>query len=162
MGRRTNASDLDRDWVLTHELFHFAFPSVPARHHWIEEGLSTYAEPIARSRIGLVAPEQVWSDMIRDMPQGLPETGDQGLDQAHTWGRTYWGGALFCLLADIGIRKATANRLGLGEAIRGINRAGGNIGRVATLTRPGDCRPCDWHLGHVGPISPNGFNTGSS
>ena len=42
-------------------------------------------------------------------------------------GRTYWGGALFCLLADIGIRKATKNTRGLQDALRAVNRAGGNI-----------------------------------
>jgi hypothetical protein len=127
MGSHTTASDLDKDWVLTHELIHFAFPSVPERHHWIEEGLSTYAEPIARAGAGLLAPQQVWSDMMRDMPMGLPRAGDLGLDQTHTWGRTYWGGALFCLLADIGIRQATKNKKGLGDAVAGINRTGGNI-----------------------------------
>jgi predicted metalloprotease with PDZ domain len=61
------------------------------------------------------------------MPQGLPKEGDRGLDNTPTWGRTYWGGALFCLLADVGIREHTANRLGLEDALRAINRKGGNI-----------------------------------
>jgi predicted metalloprotease with PDZ domain len=65
--------------------------------------------------------------MLRDMHQGLPEEGDRGLDNTHTWGRTYWGGALFCLLADVGIRKNTANAKGLEDALRAINRAGGTI-----------------------------------
>ena len=37
--------------------------------------------------------------------EGLPQAGDQGLDNTPTWGRKYWGGAIFCLLADIEIRK---------------------------------------------------------
>lgn len=69
------------------------------------------------------------------MPQGLPAEDDRGLDQTHTWGRTYWGGALFCLLADVGIRKATANRRGLRDALQGINRAGGNITTEWPLSR---------------------------
>lgn len=135
LGARTTESDLNRDWVLTHELFHFAFPSVPDKHLWIEEGISTYAEPIARAAAGLITPEQVWRDMIRDVPRGLPAEDDRGLDQTHTWGRTYWGGALFCLLADVGIRKATANRRGLRDALQGINRAGGNITTEWPLSR---------------------------
>ena len=127
IGRGTNAEDLERDWVLTHEMFHFAFPSVPDENRWIEEGISTYAEPIARAAIGLLTPEQVCRDMVRDMPHGLPERGDEGLDNTHTWGRTYWGGALFCLVADVGIRKATENRGGLRDALKAINAAGGNI-----------------------------------
>ena len=41
-------AELDQDWILTHEMVHFGFPSVPERHHWIEEGTATYVEPIAR------------------------------------------------------------------------------------------------------------------
>jgi hypothetical protein len=71
--------------------------------------------------------EKVWGEMRRDMPQGLPATGDRGLDRTHTWGRTYWGGAFFCLMADVEIRKQTANARGLQDALRAINRAGGTI-----------------------------------
>ena len=58
------------------------------------------------------------------MPKGLPAAGDRGLDYTPTWGRTYWGGALFCLLADIDIRKRTSNRFGLQDALRAIVAAG--------------------------------------
>jgi len=127
VGRRTTAADLNDDWMLTHEMVHFAFPSVAHRHHWIEEGTATYVEPIARVQIGNLTAAEVWSDLLRDMRQGLPEEGDRGLDNTHSWGRTYWGGALFCLLADVGIRKNTANAKGLEDALRAINRAGGTI-----------------------------------
>jgi hypothetical protein len=108
-------------------MVHLGFPSVEDRHHWIEEGIATYVEPIARAYVGKLTAEQVWGDMVRDMPQGLPEAGDQGLDNTHTWGRTYWGGAIFCLLADIGIRKRTGNAKSLQDALRAINSAGGTI-----------------------------------
>jgi len=32
--------------MLTHEMIHLAFPSMADEHHWIEEGLSVYVEPI--------------------------------------------------------------------------------------------------------------------
>jgi hypothetical protein len=108
-------------------MLHYAFPDMPRRHSWIEEGISTYTEPIARAKAGLVPGTQVWADMVRDMPQGLPQDGDAGLDVTHTWGRTYWGGAIFCLIADIRIREATNHRKGLPDALRAINAAGGNI-----------------------------------
>jgi hypothetical protein len=60
------------------------------------------------------------------MPKGLPKAGDRGLDHTPTWGRTYWGGAIFCLLADAGIREQTGNRVGLQQALRGILDAGGD------------------------------------
>lgn len=127
VGKSTTAENLHRDWMLTHEMVHWGFPSVPDQHHWIEEGSATYIEPIARAKIGWLKPEEVWSDVARDMWQGLPESGDEGLDRTHTWGRTYWGGALFCLMADIEIRKRTHNAKGLEDAFRAINRAGGTI-----------------------------------
>ena len=65
--------------------------------------------------------------MVDGMPQGLPRSGDRGLDFTHTWGRTYWGGALYCLLADVEIRKRTDNRMGLEDAMRGILKARGSI-----------------------------------
>ena len=49
---------------------------------------------------------------MKSMPFGLPKEGDKGLDYTHTWGRTYWGGAIFCLLADIEIRQQTNNKNG--------------------------------------------------
>ena len=120
VGRECTSDVLARDWIMTHEMVHLSFPSVFKQHHWIEEGLATYVEPVARARAGELTPEKVWGDMARDMPQGLPEAGDRGLDYTHTWGRTYWGGALFCLLADVEIRKRTGNTMGLEHALRAI------------------------------------------
>jgi hypothetical protein len=115
------------DWVLVHEMIHLAFPSMEDEHHWIEEGISTYVEPVARARTGGMLVTEVWRTFVRDMPKGEPQSGDQGLDKTPTWGRTYWGGAIFCLLADVRIREHTKNQKGLEDALRGINRGGGNI-----------------------------------
>jgi hypothetical protein len=127
VGPHATQRNLDDDWMLTHEMVHYAFPSMSDEHHWIEEGSATYIEPVARVQSGWLRAEKIWNDMVRDMPQGLPQPGDQGLDGTHTWGRTYWGGAIFCLLADVEIRKHTKNKLGLREALRGILAAGGSI-----------------------------------
>jgi hypothetical protein len=127
VGQHATMVDLNDDWELTHEMVHFGFPSVEERHRWIEEGIATYVEPIARAQVGRLTAEQVWGGMVRGMPQGLPQAGDRGLDNTHTWGRTYWGGAIFCLLADIEIRKRTGNAKGLQDALRAINRVGGTI-----------------------------------
>ena len=112
---------------MTHEMVHLAFPGVARKHHWIEEGLATYVEPVARARDGELSAEKVWGDMVRGMPQGLPQPGDRGLDFTPTWANTYWGGARFCLLADIEIRKRTGNKQGLEDALRAILKHGGTI-----------------------------------
>jgi hypothetical protein len=135
VGQHTTQQELDDDWMMTHELIHTAFPSMDDEQHWIDEGLSVYVEPIARAQNGLLSPEKIWSDMARDMPQGNPGASDRGLDQTHTWGRTYWGGAQFCLLADVMIRKETHNQKGLQEALRAIVAAGGTIDHDWPITK---------------------------
>lgn len=60
------------------------------------------------------------------LPNGQPQAGDQGLDRTATWGRIYWGGALFWLVADVEIRERTNNRQSLGDALAGVLKAGGN------------------------------------
>ena len=127
LGNRTTVAELSEDWELTHEMIHLAFPSMAEKHHWFEEGIAVYVEPIARVQAGQLTAERMWSDVVRDMPQGEPGNGDRGLDNTHTWGRTYWGGAMFCLVADVRIRQKTGNREGLQDALRGILNAGGNI-----------------------------------
>jgi hypothetical protein len=127
VGRDADIAATKEDWVLVHEMIHLAFPSMEDDQHWIEEGISTYVEPVARAREGGMAVQEVWGTFVRDMPKGEPGPDDHGLDNTHTWGRTYWGGAIFCLLADVRIHERTKNRKGLEDALRGINRGGGNI-----------------------------------
>lgn len=117
-------AELQADWVLTHEFLHLCVPTLPPRHLWFTEGLATYLEPLARARRGLAKPEAVWASFLKNMPEGLPKAGDQGLDRTPTWGRRYWGGALFCLEADLAIRRATANRQGLADALKALVKAG--------------------------------------
>jgi hypothetical protein len=135
LGQLTDDADLKDDWVMTHEMVHYAFPSMPREHHWIEEGIATYVEPIARLEAGEIHATKVWGDLVEGLPYGLPRPGDQGLDHTPTWGRTYWGGAMFCLLADVQIRRETHNRYGLRDALRAIVDAGGNMETTWSLTR---------------------------
>jgi hypothetical protein len=127
LGRDVTADELLDDWILVHEMIHLALPEVGDDHLWLTEGLSTYVEGIARAHVGDLRPERVWAEQVRSMPNGLPRGGDQGLDNTHTWGRTYWGGALFCLVADVEIRKKTSNRMGLRDAMRAVLRSSGGV-----------------------------------
>lgn len=126
VGIGTTAQQFRDDWVLVHEMVHLAVPRVPRRHAWLQEGLATYVEGIARTRAGQITVPRLWAAMASDMPQGLPAQGDRGLDHTPTWGRTYWGGAIFCLLADVRIRQRSGLKLGLEHALRGVLAAGGS------------------------------------
>src|SRR5216683_1470887 len=135
VGSETDAPELGNDWMLTHEMVHLSFPSMADEHHWIEEGIAVYVEPIARIQAKQMNAEQMWADLVRDMPKGQPQTDDKGMDHTHTWGRTYWGGALFCFVADVEIRKQTHNQKGLQDALRGVLNAGGDITHDWELAR---------------------------
>jgi hypothetical protein len=127
VGQNVAEMQLQRDWILIHEFVHLAFPWLSSEHSWLEEGLATYVEPVARAQGGQMSNEGVWEDLFGGLPKGLPRSGDRGLDRTPTWGRTYWGGALFCLLADVEIRRRTDNRFGLQDALRGVLEHGGSI-----------------------------------
>ena len=126
LGETAKWSSYHEDWVLVHEMTHLAFPTAPQGSQWAEEGLATYVEPFARVRVGLLSEEEAWRGLVEGLPNGQPAPGDRGLDHTPTWGRTYWGGALFYFVADVEIRERTQNRFGLEDALRGILAAGGN------------------------------------
>src|SRR6185437_1999449 len=129
VGGRTTAADFASGWELVHELLHVSFPNLPREQAWLEEGMATYVEPLVRARRGIIPATQVFTHFRARMPFGQPAPGDEGLDRTHTWGRTYWGGAMFCLLADVAIRERTGNRRSLDDALRAVLAAGGNVSR---------------------------------
>ena len=127
VGADATAQAIASSWVPAHELTHLAFPTVPRQQLWIAEGLATYLEPIERARAGDLPAEKVWRDLVDGLPKGEPERGDRGLDHTPTWGRIYWGGALYCMLADLEIRQRTGNHRSLDDAVRAIVAAGGTL-----------------------------------
>lgn len=126
VGRQAAELSPQSEWVLVHELFHLGFPTLPRRHLWLAEGLASYQEPLARARAGFISERQLWREFLEGLPKGLPAPGDGGLDGTQSWARTYWGGALFCLLADLRIRVDSGQRFSLDDALRGIFDAGGD------------------------------------
>jgi hypothetical protein len=135
LGQHVSKDDLKDDWVMTHELVHTALPDLPDDQHWIEEGLATYIEPIARAESGRLTEARVWAEFLHEMHNGEPERGDRGLNETQTWGRTYWGGAMFCLMADVSIRRETNNRKGLKDALQAVVDSGGGIDKNWPLSR---------------------------
>lgn len=126
IGRHATNNELRTSWTLTHEMMHLAFPIMGKRHRWLAEGIATYVEPIGRMRIGRLTREEMWGDLAENLHKGLPSASDDGgLNQVQGYRRMYWGGALYCLLADVEIRKRTRNRMGLEEALRAVADMGG-------------------------------------
>ncbi len=127
IGRRITKDTLDDDWVMTHEMTHLGFPSINGSYSWIEEGLATYIEPLARARIGTSTKEEFWHDLLRHLPRDLPNYGKNGMEEASNFSEIYWGGALFWLVADVEVRKQTNNRRGLEEVLQHVISRGGTI-----------------------------------
>jgi hypothetical protein len=69
----------------------------------------------------------LWRSLVEGLPKGQPDPDDRGLDGTDTWGRRYWGGAMFWFLADVEIRERTHNARSLDDVLRAVNRAGGNV-----------------------------------
>jgi hypothetical protein len=141
VGRASTTETLTADWVLVHEMVHLALPEVGRSHAWLAEGLATYVEGVARAQYGNRDIADVWAEDRHSMPMGLPRDGEGGMDQSPTWGRTYWGGALYCLQADVAIREQTANRVGLQTALRAILKESGGYASerdIGEVLRIGD------------------------
>jgi hypothetical protein len=105
-------------------MVHLAVPNMGRAHTWLTEGLATYVEPIGRAQAGEIPTGFVWRDSMNGMPNGLPAADDRGLDRTPTWGRIYWGGALFCLMADLEILERTHGKQSLQTALRAAMVAG--------------------------------------
>lgn len=127
VGFHATKRSLDEDWVLTHEMVHLGFPIVAWKDRWLTEGMATYIEPLARLQIGNIDEKEVWSDLIKNTPKGQPRRENETLVGARRIDRIYWGGAIFCLVADVEIRKKSKNKIGLQDVLRFIPRAGANI-----------------------------------
>jgi hypothetical protein len=125
VGRSVTDDAFNRDWVMVHEMTHLALPQLPRRNLWLQEGNAVYLEPVARAQAGQLEPAMVWRWTLEDMVKGEPGPDDQGLDHTATWGRTYWGGAMFYLVADVAIFTRTQGRRSLRDAMRAVNRASG-------------------------------------
>ena len=142
VGREASRAQLRSDWVLVHEMSHLALPDIGEAHSWLSEGLATYVEGVARVQAGNRTEQDFWAEEMRQMPShALPEPGDRGLDHTHSWGRTYWGGAMFCLLADVEIHRQSQNRMGLQDALRAIASESGGLAAdwpIERVLRAGD------------------------
>ena len=135
VGRDTTEAQFLDDWILVHEMVHLAVPRVTRAQDWLQEGLATYVESVARGRAGLVPAATVWRGWMANMPQGQPQVGDAGLDHTPTWGRTYWGGAIFCLRADVQMLTRSAGLAGLQQGLQGLLAAGGHFGVAWSVDR---------------------------
>ena len=131
VGSNVDRRLLFNDWVLVHEMIHTGMPYLRGRATWFMEGAATYVEPIIRARAGWKTEEVVWKEWMDNMPMGAPVF-SRGL--MHASGReNYWSGALFMLMADLGIRRETRGAKGLEDCLAGANWEGYQASRNVRL-----------------------------
>jgi hypothetical protein len=130
VGQHTKPSELDRDWILVHELYHLGFPSFQGEGKWLDEGLATYYEPIIRTRAGLRTETSLWDEFLNSMPQGLGAIGRDGLENAQSFRGIYWGGAIVALLADVEIRRRSGGKQGLEHGLLALLDNDGHASEV--------------------------------
>lgn len=133
IGEHITKERLESAWEMVHELLHVAFPNLPNEQAWLEEGEATYIEPLARAQAGTSTAEDAFARFHRRMQFGLPGPDDRGLDATPTWGRKYWGGALFCLLADVALREASGGERSLQTQLAQLAQRGGNVARRQSI-----------------------------
>jgi hypothetical protein len=141
VGDELPAARLHADWVLVHELFHMGCPSFVGEGHWLEEGLATYYEPILRARAGWMTERDLWAHFADQMRRGVPKAGEPpSIEERDDIDSTYWGGALFALLADVVLREHGSS---LDDTLRAVHARGGDAThtwKMADVFRVGDAQ----------------------
>jgi hypothetical protein len=131
VGDAMPASATHEDWVLVHELFHLGTPTFVGEGRWLEEGLATYYEPILRARAGWMTEEDLWTHFADQMPRGVHDADEApDIEDRDDINSMYWGGALFCLVADVRIRERTRGAHSLDDVLRSVLADGGDVTRV--------------------------------
>jgi predicted metalloprotease with PDZ domain len=141
-GSDTRADTAHDDWVVVHELFHLGTPSFVGEGHWLEEGLATFYEPLLRQRAGWITEVDLWKHFAEEMPRGLRKAGTPpSIEERDDIDSTYWGGALFALMADVRILQETRGQRSLDDALRAVLALEGDAtheARVQDFLRTGD------------------------
>jgi len=132
-GTELPAKETHRDWVLVHEMVHLGFPTMYGVR-WLTEGLATYYEPVLRTRAGWHTREWLWDDFTQSMKRGIPPEGAElALEKRDTIDDAYWGGAVFVMMVDVGIRAATSNKKSFDDVLHAVLAQGGDATVVWTM-----------------------------
>ena len=128
LGMTTTPADLRTDDVMTHEMVHLMLPNADhGQQGWAAEGLATYVEALARLGAGRLDRTGFWQLLTKALSKAGGGAAAQGLDATNAGEQRYWSGALFWMLADLEIREKTQGQKTLGDALRGIQKAGGCV-----------------------------------
>jgi hypothetical protein len=124
-----------RDWVAVHEFAHLLHPFLSRQDAWLAEGLATYYQEVLRVRAGLHSEADAWRRLYEGASLGRAmrtsvRDESAAMHRNHSYRPVYWAGAAFALLADAELRRATAGRFDLDQALASL------ASRTAAQARP--------------------------
>jgi hypothetical protein len=134
IGAETRAEDLFGQWMLMHELVHFAAPFID-NHAWLMEGMAVYTETRLRVAAGWFPRDQAWRGFLRNFRQGIPAMEQAGLARSRGIGPVYWGGTLMMLLADAEIIEKSGGKKSLADCFQAVLAEGGDTAQRWSLER---------------------------
>jgi len=134
IGAETEAGDLLGQWMLMHELVHFAAPYIDG-HAWLMEGMAVYTETRLRVAAGWFPEDHAWRGFLRNFRQGMAAMEQQGLARARGIGPVYWGGTLMMLLADAEIIERSGGAKSLADCFKAVLAEGGDTSQRWTAER---------------------------
>ena len=136
IGEHMTAAELADDWTMTHELVHMAFPSLPDDQPLDGRGAgNVYRTGGARDDRRAEGRRHLARHGARYAQRRAAGCGRPGCGSYAYMGAHVLGGALFCLVADVEIRRETDNRKGLHDALRAVVAQDGTIDHEWDLPR---------------------------
>ncbi len=130
LGTEIDDKTLREDNILAHEFAHLGMPSLGRGGRFLEEGFASYYAPILRARAGLAPADELWAELLKNLPRGLPARGDADLAFSRTPRRIYWGGATFALTLDVLIRARSGYHRSLDHGLRALLADGRDVSHV--------------------------------
>jgi len=101
--------ELNRNWVLTHELSHFVHPYLTGADAWLSEGIASYYQNVLNARSDSLDVESAWKKLHAGFKRGIAQVNrvdtlardTRSMLRQRQYIRVYWSGAAIALISDV-------------------------------------------------------------
>lgn len=122
-------SELNKDWVLVHELSHLLHPYMRGSDGWLSEGIASYYQNVLRARSGLLSAQKAWGKLDAGFRRGEKQftpgvrlyENTRSLMRNRQYMRVYWSGAAIALIGDVELRRVSGGKLSLDILLKEIS-----------------------------------------
>lgn len=117
--------ELNKNWVLTHELSHLTHPYLAGSDAWLSEGIASYYQNVLRARSGLLERKNAWEKLDAGFKRGMAQfdrvdtlaQDTQLMMRQRQYMRVYWSGAAIALVSDVGYFENSGGKVTLGAVL---------------------------------------------